>query len=101
MQQAAAPDYLRRRGRPETPEALLEHDCLRYQGEYGRQRWYWRRGGGDDFERLDVDGSLYSDDAISLRGAAVLGQGIVLFPTWLIDRELRNASLVALLRDWQ
>lgn len=92
---AAAPDYLRRCGRPETPEALLDHDCLRYQGEYGRQRWYWRRRVEGDFQRLDVDGSLYSDDAISLRGAAVL------FPSWLIDRELRDGTLVPLLREWQ
>lgn len=98
---AAAPDYLRRHGRPNTPQALLAHDCLRYQGEYGRQRWYWRAPDAADFQRLDVDGSLYSDDASSLRYAAVLGQGIVLFPTWLIDRELSGGDLVPLLRDWQ
>lgn len=98
---AAAPDYLRRRGWPETPEALLQHDCLRYQGEYGRQRWYWRNHGAADFHRLDVDGSLYSDDSLSLRYAAVLGQGIVLFPTWLIDRELADGRLVPLLGEWQ
>ena len=98
---AAAPAYLRRSGRPETPQALLQHDCLRYQGEYGRQRWYWRGREADDFQRLDIDGSLYSDDAPSLRYAAVLGQGIVLFPTWLIDRELRDRSLVPILEDWE
>ncbi|ROO26072.1 LysR family transcriptional regulator [Salinisphaera orenii] len=98
---AAAPDYLRRRGWPDTPQALRGHDCLRYQGEYGRQHWYWRAHGAEAFQRLDVEGSLYSDDAPSLRHAAVLGQGIVLFPTWLIDRELQSGSLVSLLGGWQ
>lgn len=98
---AAAPDYLQRRGQPATPEALLRHECLRYQGEYGVQRWYWRRRRGSDFQPLDVDGPLCSDDAASLRQAAVLGSGIVLFPTWLIDRELSEGSLVAILTDWR
>lgn len=98
---AAAPDYLRRRGAPDTPQALREHDCLRYEGEYGRQRWYWREYGAYAFQRLEVDGALCSDDAPSLRHAAVLGQGIVLFPTWLIDRELQSGSLVSLLDGWE
>lgn len=98
---AAAPTYLRRHGQPEAPEHLLGHDCLRYQGEFGRQRWYWRRDDASDFERLDIEGSLHSDDAASLRHAAVLGQGIVVFPTWMIERELVDGSLVPLLGNWQ
>lgn len=97
---AAAPEYLDRCGRPTTPVDLLEHDCLRYQGEYGRQRWFWRPTDTRDFQRLDVDGPLYSDDATSLRAAALLGQGIVLFPTWLIDRELARGELLPVLTDW-
>lgn len=98
---AAAPAYLARCGEPQRPEQLLDHDCLRYQGEYGRQRWFWRDDDGAEFQRLDVDGSLYSDDATSLRAAALLGQGIVLFPTWLIDRELTRGELRPILADWQ
>ncbi len=32
----------RRRGEPDPARELLQHDCLRYQGDYGRQRWFWR-----------------------------------------------------------
>ncbi|MBY5927335.1 MULTISPECIES: LysR family transcriptional regulator [unclassified Halomonas] len=98
---AASPDYLATAGTPTSPAALLDHDCLRYQGEYGRQRWFWRQPDAADFQRLDVDGSLHSDDAPSLRHAAVLGQGIVLFPSWMIAKELDEGSLVALLNEWQ
>ncbi|KEZ77618.1 LysR family transcriptional regulator [Salinisphaera hydrothermalis] len=98
---AAAPAYLAGRREPTHPEHLLDHDCLRYQGDYGRQRWFWRERTDTDFERLDIDGSLYSDDATSLRAAALLGQGIVLFPTWLIDRELASGELRPILTDWQ
>lgn len=96
----AAPAYLARRGTPRSPADLLAHDCLLYQGEYGRQRWYWRNDTGQAFRRLDVDGSLYSDDATSLRAAATLGQGLVLFPSWLIETELRRATLVPVLDQW-
>lgn len=40
---AAAPDYLQRCGIPATPEDLSQHDCLLYQGEMGRQRWYFKQ----------------------------------------------------------
>ncbi|HET7315731.1 LysR family transcriptional regulator [Salinisphaera sp.] len=98
---AAAPVYLERCGLPRRPADLLDHDCLLYQGEYGRQRWYWREADSARFNRLDVDGTLYSDHAASLRAAATLGQGLVLFPSWLIESELRNGALVPVLRDWQ
>ena len=98
---AAAPSYLERRGEPGRPSDLLAHDCLLYQGEYGRQRWYWREPDAARFNRLDVDGPLYSDDATSLRAAATLGQGLVVFPSWLIDTELRQGTLCPVLDDWQ
>lgn len=98
---AAAPRYLERRGAPRRPAELLDHDCLLYQGEYGRQRWYWRETGTARFNRLDVDSPLYSDDATSLRAAASLGLGLVLFPSWLIETELRSGALVPVLPGWQ
>lgn len=97
---AAAPAYLQARGVPTTPAALLEHDCLRYQGDYGRQFWFVRPQSQAAFERLEIDGPLYSDNALSLLEAALLGQGLVLFPSWLMDRELRAGTLVPVLADF-
>lgn len=98
---AGAPSYFAEHGVPDQPTDLLYHDCLRYQGAYGRQHWYWRRNARRAFDRLQIDGTLYSDDSLSLRAAAVLGHGLILFPTWLIDRELADGSLVRTLADWQ
>ncbi|KKN28458.1 hypothetical protein LCGC14_0854070 [marine sediment metagenome] len=53
------------------------------------------------FERVAVDGSLVSNDAESLVRAALLEQGLVLFPTWLIAGELAAGTLVALLEEWR
>lgn len=98
---AAAPAYLAAHGGPQRPADLLAHPCLLYQGEYGRQRWFWRPRAQRGFQRLEVDGPLYSNDAASLRAAALLGQGSVLFPSWLIDRELAAGTLLPLLEDWE
>ncbi|WP_275286758.1 LysR family transcriptional regulator [Halomonas elongata] len=97
---AASPDYLARRGRPEAPEALVEHDCLIYQGELGRQRWYFQQGDGTKEVAHEVEGSLVSNDAESLLRAALLGQGVVMFPTWLLAEELATGALVAMLEPW-
>ncbi|WP_335617616.1 LysR family transcriptional regulator [Kushneria konosiri] len=97
----AAPDYLARHGTPATPEALRDHDCLLYQGELGRQRWYFQAPKDEAPTAFELTGSLYSNDADSLLQAAILGQGIVLFPTWLIDEALRLRQLIPLLREWR
>lgn len=98
---AAAPSYLECYGEPETPEALLEHNCLLYQGDMGRQRWYFQGPGRPALEPLTVDGTLYSNDAESLVAMARSGRGIVLFPSWQISEELRRGSLVPLLQLWR
>ena len=98
---AASPGYLARRGIPKTPEALLEHDCLIYQGELGRQRWYFQQGGTVAEAAYELEGSLASNDAGSLLRAALLGQGIIMFPTWLVAEDLAKGALVELLQPWR
>ncbi|CAM4199481.1 LysR family transcriptional regulator [Vreelandella rituensis] len=98
---AAAPSYLLTHGEPESPEALATHNCLLYQGEMGRQRWYFQAPDQASATPFEVIGNLYSNDAISLVHAALLGQGLVMFPTWLIADELKTGALVALLESWR
>lgn len=97
---AAAPAYLSKQGTPSNPDALGQHDCLVYQGELGRQRWYFQQGNAGE-QAYEVQGSLTSNDAGSLLRAALLGQGLVLFPTWLIADELAKGTLVTLLENWR
>ncbi len=98
---AAAPRYLQAHGEPESPEAFAHHNCLLYQGEMGRQRWYFQAPDQTSATPFEVTGNLYSNDALSLVQAALLGQGLVMFPTWLIADELESGALVALLDVWR
>ena len=48
----AAPSYLARRGVPETPEALLDHDCLRYTHDSMLHAWVFRSPAGEPLKML-------------------------------------------------
>nr|WP_281504493.1 LysR family transcriptional regulator [Chromohalobacter sarecensis] len=98
---AAAQSYLDAHGAPETPEALADHNCLLYQGEMGRQRWYFQAPEQSGSTPFEVTGNLYSNDAESLLRAALMGQGLVLFPTWLINDALSRGELVPVLEAWR
>ncbi|SDJ12396.1 DNA-binding transcriptional regulator, LysR family [Paraburkholderia steynii] len=98
---AASPEYLAGRGIPQTPADLMQHNCLLYKGQQGSQRWYFRRSSKENFESLDVSGSLRSNNAEALVAAALAGRGIVLFPSWLFaPTSFKEGKLVSLLTDW-
>lgn len=98
---AAAPGYLQTHGAPDSPESLVDHNCLLYQGEMGRQRWFFQAPDKASAMPLEVGGNLYSNNALSLVQAALLGQGLVMFPTWLIGGELERGELIAVLEGWR
>jgi DNA-binding transcriptional LysR family regulator len=83
---AAAPSYLDRRGRPQHPNELLEHACLRGRFASGvMSPWEFERDG--EIVRVDPPGPLLVSvgTAVDLAvDAAVAGTGIIcLFEDWL------------------
>jgi DNA-binding transcriptional LysR family regulator len=109
---AASPQYLQRSGLLRQPDDLTHHNCLVYKGHLGVQRWYFRRpreegGAGSDTANhaaniaIDVSGDLRSNNAEVLAAAALSGQGLVLFPSWLYDADaFESGQLVRALPDW-
>ncbi|MGI4857441.1 MAG: LysR family transcriptional regulator [Janthinobacterium lividum] len=98
----ASPAYVQRVGEPHAPEALSQHNCLAYKGHLGVQRWYFRRPDDAFYQPYDISGNLQSNNAEALVAAALLGQGIVLFPSWLYAADaFRQKKLVCLLPEWQ
>ncbi len=67
----------------------------------GGQRWFFQSPDQTGATPFEVTGNLYSNDALSLVQAALLGQGLVMFPTWLINEELECGALVAMLEPWR
>lgn len=97
----AAPAYLDRQAAPVHPEQLAEHNCLVYKGTRGFQPWYFRQPGSGLFQRYEVNGNLYGNNAESLVEAALQGQGMVLFPTWLLYEALRERTLLPVLEHFE
>ena len=99
---AAAPSYLDKRGRPNHPSQLLQHDCLRMRfGGRAAQPWEFKRD--EDIVRVDADGPLLVERSAAvdlLVDAARAGSGIVyLFEDWLRP-HLASGALEAVLEPW-
>jgi DNA-binding transcriptional LysR family regulator len=92
----AAPAYLQRRGTPERPRDLLEHDCLRYTLTTHKGRWRFHDEQGETVY-VPVTGPLDSDHSGALREAARAGLGIVNLPQFYLAEALQRGELVRVL----
>lgn len=98
----ASPDYLALAGSPSEPNDLSQHNCLVYKGHIGVQRWYFRRSYEEAYRPYDISGNLQSNNAEALVAAALKGQGIVLFPSWLYEADaFQKKKLICLFPDWK
>lgn len=92
----ASPDYLARRGRPETPDDLAGHACL-VVGTL--DLWTFRGRDGQPVERR-VTPALRINDGEAVRDAACAGLGIALMATWCSADQIRSGALVPVLEDY-
>ncbi|WP_367717980.1 LysR family transcriptional regulator [Nitratireductor sp. GISD-1A_MAKvit] len=97
---AAAPEYLRRRGEPTTPEALIEdrHDCLMLRFPGAREH-FWVLQTPEGARKFEVGGPFDSDDGDVITDWALAGRGIVNKPRFEIEPFLRDGRLKVVLPD--
>lgn len=86
-----SPGYFRRRGVPQTPDDLRDHDCLSYSYLATSGSWPFKRG--QRTWNVPVSGSLSANNGDVLLAAAVAGAGLVLVPTFMVEQQLRNGAL--------
>jgi DNA-binding transcriptional LysR family regulator len=95
----ASPSYLQRRGTPQRPSDLREHDCLTYGHlATGKQ---WKLTGPDGEHWIPISWTLCTNNAEVLCDAAVRGRGIALLPTFIAAAELRRGSLQTILESYE
>jgi DNA-binding transcriptional LysR family regulator len=95
----AAPEYLVRRGRPATPQDLLQHECLRYS--LMRVTDEWRFHDGRDSVSIPVDSHFESTNGGVLKSAALAGVGLVVLPSFMVMSELASGKLVRVLEEYK
>jgi DNA-binding transcriptional LysR family regulator len=97
---AAAPSYLARRGTPEKPQDLLQHDCICIRTSAGGARYAWDLERGRKAWRVPVGGAVTTNDTELMRLLAVAGVGLLYAFEPLIADELRRGSLRLVLEEY-
>ena len=95
----ASPAYLARHGRPDTPEQLLEHNCLSIASSPLPYGW-WSFAGVRNEAALPVKGNFKSDDTGALLAAVLAGMGIAHLASWMVHEMLRSGRLELLFPGW-
>jgi DNA-binding transcriptional LysR family regulator len=97
---AAAPAYLARRGTPEKPQDLLQHDCICVRTASTGSRYAWELERGKKTWRVPVQGAVTTNDTELMRLLAVAGVGLLYAFEPLIADELRRGVLRLVLEPY-
>ena len=92
----AAPAYLERRGTPQHPRDLADHDGLFFKPLGTAWRFDSERGQIS----VDVRPRLIANDNVTLRSAALAGNGVAMLPRYVIGDALQAGTLVPLLASF-
>jgi len=96
----ASPAYLRLRGSPAEPTDLAQHECL--INSYKSPTGTWRFSGPDGTQTsVRVGGKTRSSYGEALKMAAVSGMGISVHPRYMVEKELRDGSLLPILAGYE
>lgn len=91
----ASPDYLARRGTPQTPEDLHDHNCLNFNFRRVEPVWPFRTEGRD--QALTVHGNIEANNGETLGQLAVAGVGITRVGRFSVADDLTAGRLVPVL----
>lgn len=86
----ASPDYLQKHGTPLDLESLHEHNCL---SAHESTVWSF------DNANIKVNCAISSNDNIVLKELALKSEGIVRLPSYFLDSEIKQGTLVPLLTN--
>jgi DNA-binding transcriptional LysR family regulator len=89
----ASPEYLEQRGTPSHPRELVDHDGLFFK-PLGT---VWRFDSERGQLRVDVRARLIADDNVTLRAAALAGNGIAMLPRYVSGEAINAGKLVEVL----
>jgi DNA-binding transcriptional LysR family regulator len=95
----ASPVYLKHHGTPQTPHDLTHSRCVLNLNLVPRSRWPFQDEKGVKFF-VDVSGNIEIDNGEAQRSAALAGAGIIFSPRDLVEDDLRQGTLVEVLKQW-
>lgn len=91
----ASPEYLARRGTPQVPEDLHDHNCLNFNFRRTEPVWPFRKEGRD--YALTVHGNIEANNGETLGQLAIAGVGITRVGNFSVAEDLAAGRLVPVL----
>jgi len=95
------PQYLRRRGGPQTPDDLARHDCIVFRNpSTGRDRpWLFRDGRRN--LAIEPQSRLRMNDGEAIVEAAAAGLGLAQVPHYMAEAAQQAGRVVEVLAGWR
>jgi DNA-binding transcriptional LysR family regulator len=94
----AAPDYLKRNGRPVHPDDLTKHTCLQYSYLATGNAWALR--GPDGEHRVPVVSPFIANSGDMLLEAAIAGLGVTIVPKFIAWCAIASGRVETVLDDY-
>lgn len=88
-----APAYLKRKGVPQKPEELLQHDCICIRRGASGDPWAWELERGKKTWRVPVRGPITTNDAELMHSLAISGVGLLYALEDRIKEHLESGEL--------
>ncbi len=93
----ASQQYIEQHGAPQTPEELVNHNCLVFS--YAANEWHFIRDGEE--QQISVSGNYRVNNGEAVCEALRQGVGVSRIPTFIVGPDIATGRLVPLLRDYQ
>lgn len=94
----AAPEYLLKKGQPQSVNDLSQHTAINYLSAGRVLSWQLMDSEGTS-HTFTPRSSLNMDDLQAICDAALAGHGIAWLPCWMASREIHQGKLVPLLKQ--
>lgn len=95
----ASPAYIARRGLPDAPQALGQHDFIIHTAPRILKDWFLRKG--DESYRLNPQPRHRMSSGIAVYQAALSGAGIARLADWLCRPAELSQQLIKLCPEWR
>ena len=95
-----APSYLDKHGTPETPQDLLQHECMTHRSDTDGSLYAWELERGRKKYRIPVHGGVVSNDGLILMEWAERGVGLAYVFEPLVRERIRAGRLRHVLQPY-
>jgi DNA-binding transcriptional LysR family regulator len=93
-----SPDYLRKHGRPRSPDELSHHNCLAISNDGSQRGWTFRQNG--KILTVKVAGTMGCNDGAVLHDWALAGRGLAWRSMWEVGTEIEAGLLTTVLDEF-